>query len=90
MVFDAEAVVDLDASGAEKLRALVAELDDRGIAFHLARSRRGFTDHIERLGLDDALPHDRQHHTVRGAVLAASGIDVTAETPTTETPTTET
>ena len=31
-------------------------------------------------GLDDVIPEDRRHHTVHGAVLAASGVDVTAST----------
>lgn len=80
LVFDAEAVVDLDASGGEKLRSLIEELHDRGITFYLARSRQAFTDQIERLGLDDVIPAGNRHHTVRSAVLAASGVDVAAET----------
>jgi SulP family sulfate permease len=80
VVFDAEAVVDLDASGAEKLRALVDDLDSRDIDFHLARTRQAFEKHLDRLGLEDVIPKDHRHHTVRGAVLAASGIDITADT----------
>ncbi len=78
VVFDAEAVVDLDASGGEKLRELVEDLQARGITFYLARTRRAFDDHIERLQLTDVLPPERRHHTVRAAVLAASGYDVEA------------
>jgi high affinity sulfate transporter 1 len=76
VVFDAEAVVGLDASGAEELREMVEELRSRGIRFVVARARSGFEDSLGRLGLQDALPADSRFTTVRAAVQAVSGIDV--------------
>lgn len=76
IVFDAEAVVGLDASGAEELGEVIEELRAEGIRFVVARPRRSFEDHLGRLGLADALPEDARFPTVRAAVKAVSGIDV--------------
>jgi high affinity sulfate transporter 1 len=76
VVFDAEAVVGLDASGAEELREVIEGLRNEGIRFVIARARRGFEQHLGRLGLDEALPADTRFPTVRAAVRAVSGIDV--------------
>jgi SulP family sulfate permease len=76
IVFDAEAVVGLDASGAEELREVIEELHGEGIRFVIARARRGFERHLGRLGLADVLPDDSRFATVRAAVKAVSGIDV--------------
>jgi len=76
IVFDAEAVVGLDASGAEGLRTVIEELSGRGIRFVIARARRGLEQHLARLGLADAIPEDARFPTVRAAVKAVSGVDV--------------
>jgi sulfate permease, SulP family len=76
VVFDAEAVVGLDASGAEELREVIEDLRGRGIRFVVARARNGFDKSLQRLGLLDELPEDARFTTVRAAVLAVSGVDV--------------
>jgi high affinity sulfate transporter 1 len=81
VVFDAEAVVGLDASGAEGLREVIEELHDKGIRFVIARARRGFEQHLGRLGLEQVLPEDARFPTVRAAVKAVSGIDVEDHAP---------
>ncbi|MFC6239080.1 SulP family inorganic anion transporter [Longivirga aurantiaca] len=78
VVLDAEAVVSLDASGAEGLRKMIEQLRDKGIQFVIARSRRAFDQHLEALGLTDLLPDTSRFPTVRAAVLAMSGVDVEA------------
>jgi high affinity sulfate transporter 1 len=81
IVFDAEAVVGLDASGAEGLREVIDELHGKGIRFVIARARRGFEQHLGRLGLEQVLPEDARFPTVRAAVKAVSGIDVEEHAP---------
>jgi sulfate permease, SulP family len=78
VVFDGEAVVALDASGAETLRELTDELRARGIRLVLARTRTAFDSNATRLGLDDVLPSGSHFPTVRAAVLSVSGVDVEA------------
>jgi high affinity sulfate transporter 1 len=81
VVFDAEAVTNLDASGAQAIREMHDELDRQGIRFVVARSRVQFESQLDRLGLDDVLPEGERFPTVRAAVLAVSGVDVEAEVP---------
>jgi MFS superfamily sulfate permease-like transporter len=76
VVFDAEAVVGLDTSGAEELREVIEDLDGKGIRFVVARARSGFEQSLQKLGLQDLLPADARFTTVRAAVQAVSGIDV--------------
>jgi high affinity sulfate transporter 1 len=78
VVFDAEAVTSLDTSGAEAVRVVVEELDGRGVSFAVARARAAFEQQVDRLGLSDVLPEERRFATVRGAVLAVSGVDFEA------------
>jgi high affinity sulfate transporter 1 len=78
VVFDAEAVTSLDTSGAEAVRAIVEELDDRGVTLVVARARAAFEQQVDQLGLSDVLPPERRLATVRGAVLAVTGVDVEA------------
>ncbi|MCU0266556.1 MAG: STAS domain-containing protein, partial [Actinomycetia bacterium] len=46
VVFDAEAVTSLDTSGAEAVRAIVEELDDRGVTLVVARARAAFEQQV--------------------------------------------
>jgi MFS superfamily sulfate permease-like transporter len=78
VVFDAEAVTSLDTSGAEAVRAIVEELDDRGVTLVVARARAAFEQQVDQLGLSDVLPPERRLATVRAAVLAVTGVDVEA------------
>ena len=78
VVFDAEAVVGLDSSGAQGLRKVIEELRDADVRFVVARTRRVFEEHLVRLGLADVLPEESRFPTVRAALLAVSGVDVEA------------
>lgn len=79
IVFDAEAVVGLDASGAEGLRKIIDSLKENGIRFVVARARTSFQQQLARLGLADVIPDDARFPTVRAAVKAVSGVDVDGE-----------
>ncbi len=76
VVFDAEAVSQVDASAAATLKALVDDLDSRGIEFVVARARVAVRERLDRFGLTEQIPAERRFPTVRAAVLATSGYDV--------------
>jgi high affinity sulfate transporter 1 len=78
LVFDAESVTDLDTSGAQALADLITELRGQGIRFVLARSRATFEEQLRSTGHDDVLPPGDRYPTVRAAVAAVSGTDLTA------------
>lgn len=76
LVFDAESVTDLDASGAQVLADLVSELRADGIRFLLARSRATFEEQLDRTGHADVLPPEDRFPTVRAAVSSVTGEDL--------------
>ncbi len=76
LVFDAESVTDLDASGAQALAALVSDLRDDGVRFVLARSRTTFEEQLAKTGHAEVLPAGDRFPTVRGAVSAVAGVDL--------------
>lgn len=76
LVFDAESVTDLDASGAQVLADLVSELRADGIRFVLARSRATFEEQLDRTGHADVLPPEDRFPTVRAAVSSVTGEDL--------------
>jgi sulfate permease, SulP family len=76
LVFDAESVTDLDASGAQALADLITELGVEGISFVLARSRTAFEAQLARSSHGALLPPEARYPTVRAAVIAVSGADL--------------
>jgi MFS superfamily sulfate permease-like transporter len=76
LVFDAEAVTDLDTSGAQAFADIVSELKDDGVRLVLARSRATFEEQLSRTGHDDVLPQQDRFFTVRAAVSSVAGVDL--------------
>ena len=81
VVFDAEGVTHLDGSGAAALRDLVEELRTRQVGFATARMKAAVSAQCDQLGLRDVVPAVVRFPTVHAAVLAISGVDVTATGP---------
>jgi high affinity sulfate transporter 1 len=75
-VFDAEAVSHLDATSAATIEAVIDTLEAQGITFVVARARAVVREQLERFGLDRRIPPDRRFPTVRAAVEATTGHDV--------------
>ena len=69
-VFDAEALIGIDSSGAEALESMRSELGREGISFAVARLKDPVRGHFDSAGLTDAIGADRFHGTIREAVDA--------------------
>jgi SulP family sulfate permease len=72
VVFDAEGVSTIDASGLETLGALIDELADLDITFRLARARHHILGLLEDAGLLVRIGEPNVHPTIRAAARAAS------------------
>ena len=79
-ILDAEAVSHLDASATQVLREVITGLTARDIRFVVARARTVVVEQIDRFELTDVLGPDNRFPTVRSAVLAVAGVDVTGGT----------
>lgn len=71
LVFDAEALVDVDATGLETLDELVRSLDAEGTSFAVARLKQHVREIFDLAELTAAIGRDRFFPTVRAAVEAA-------------------
>ncbi len=80
-VFDAEAVSHLDATSAATIESVVDTLEAQGITFVVARARAVVREQIDRFGLGSRIPPERRFPTVRAAVQATTGHDVTGWGP---------
>ena len=69
IVLDASGVNDIDTSAVEALSELLVELDEQGIAVHLANAKGPVRDVLERAGTYEQLG-DRVHDQVHDAVEA--------------------
>lgn len=69
LVLDASGVNDIDATGAEMLADLLADLDDRKVALHLSDVKGPVRDVLQRAGLWDRFD-DRIHTSTNDAVAA--------------------
>jgi SulP family sulfate permease len=67
---DAEAVSDVDYTGAQVLRQIHDELEERGIHLVIARTEPGVRTQLERYGLIDLLGPDAFYPTVTAVVSA--------------------
>lgn len=70
IVFDMEAVHDIDSTGAQSLHELLDELDRRGVSLELARVRTEIRDELTIADIDVRLTGDRIHFQVDDAVEA--------------------
>ncbi|MCS6849185.1 MAG: SulP family inorganic anion transporter [Anaerolineae bacterium] len=71
-VLDAEAINDVDTTGAEALRVAHDYLSKRGIVFALARANPIVIGFLETYELDEAIPESRRFATNRQAIEAYS------------------
>jgi high affinity sulfate transporter 1 len=68
LVFDAESVTHVDATGVEALRELRSELDRDGVELLVARVRAHVQERLADAGVVDAIGEERFFPTVRAAV----------------------
>jgi high affinity sulfate transporter 1 len=68
LVLDAEAISELDASGAEAIQQLVDDLRASEITLVVARMKQPTRDRADATGLTDLIGPDNFHPTVRAAV----------------------
>jgi MFS superfamily sulfate permease-like transporter len=68
LVFDAESVTHMDATGVEALRELRSELDRDGVELLVARMRAHVQERLAGAGVVDAIGEERFFPTVRAAV----------------------
>jgi SulP family sulfate permease len=69
-VLDAEAMVDVDTTGAEALRRAIAMMSERDITFAISRASRVFRSWLERYELVELMDESRFYPTNRHAALA--------------------
>ncbi len=73
LVFDAEAVSQVDATGVAALGETIDALKAEGIGFAVARLKEPMKRSFDDAGLIDRIGKDRFYPTVRDAVTAVSG-----------------
>ena len=78
LVLDAEGVTHLDSSGAAAIRDTVEQLRSQDVGFATARMKSAVSERADQLGLRDVVPAVVRFPTVHAAVLAITGVDVTA------------
>jgi MFS superfamily sulfate permease-like transporter len=71
LVFDAEALSHVDATGVRMLTELIEALRDESITFVFARLHSGSRERLRDAGVLDLVGEDHNYPTVHGAVAAA-------------------
>jgi len=71
-VLDAQAMVDIDTTGAEALKQVLDLLDDHNITFALSRASRLVQQLLRQYGLFERVTENRLHATNRQAIAAFS------------------
>ena len=69
-MLDAEAMVDVDTTGAEVLRQAITMLAKRGIVFAVSRADRAFRSWLEKYELMGLIDQNRFYPTNRHAAAA--------------------
>jgi sulfate permease, SulP family len=72
LVFDAEALTHVDATGVDTLTELIRSLQQQQITFVFARLKGPMRQDLQEAGVLDLVGEDRLYPTVRAAVQAAS------------------
>ena len=75
VILDAEAIVDVDVTGAEALGTLADDLRTRGIGLALARARTAVQQTLIRTGVTQRLAENAFHLRVESAIRAFTGDD---------------
>ena len=73
IVLDASGINDIDATGADMMHELLAEMEERNVAIHLADVKGPVRDVLHRSGLWDEFA-DRIHPSTHDAVAVARGL----------------
>jgi len=81
MVFDAEALTHVDATGVDALTELIRSLQQQQITFVFARLKSMMRQNLQEAGVLDLVGEDHLHPTVRAAVQAASAPPRPGERP---------
>ena len=71
LVFDAEALNHVDATGVRTLTELIESLREESITFVFARLHGHMNDHLQAAGVVDLVGEEHLYPTVRAAVQAA-------------------
>jgi MFS superfamily sulfate permease-like transporter len=69
-VFDAQAMLDVDTTGAETLREVLDLLSERGIAAAISRASPRLTASLQQFGLLEMIAEDKRYPTDRHALEA--------------------
>jgi SulP family sulfate permease len=72
LIFDAEALTHVDATGIAVLKQLIGTLGDEGIAFAFARLKGHMKDGLGEAGILELVGEDHMHATVQAAVEATT------------------
>jgi sulfate permease, SulP family len=75
LVFDAEALNHVDATGVRTLTDLIDSLRKESITFVFARLHGHMSDHLAEAGVVDLVGEDHLYPTVRAAVQSAPADD---------------
>ena len=75
LVFDAQFVSEVDASGAEAVEELYSQLADRDVRFVVARLEDHAQHRFDTTGLTELIGRDNFHPTVEAAVRACVAVD---------------
>jgi high affinity sulfate transporter 1 len=77
LVFDAEGLSNIDATGLDFLTDLINSLRKEDIAFVFARLKNPMVEHLTDAGVIDLIGEDHVYPTVHAAVAGAPGADAT-------------
>ena len=69
-VLDADAIVEMDSSGADALRQVLELLAERGVTFAVSRSHQKLRSLLENYDLLEQIGEDRLYATNRDAAAA--------------------
>jgi len=69
-VLDAEAMVDIDTTGAQAMRQAITKLGDRDITFAISRADQAFRSWLEKYDLMELIDESRFYPTNRHAAAA--------------------
>lgn len=70
VVLNAEAIIDMDATAAEKMFEVCDHFDRLGVVFAMARAKMELRELLQRSGLDERFPPDRMFATLPTTVEA--------------------
>lgn len=79
-VLDAEAMVDVDTTGAEVLRQAITMMAERDVTFAVSRADRSFRSWLDKYGLMELIDESRFYPTNRHAAAAFRQGEISART----------